>query len=103
MFVYEILSRRAAVVWRAQWLVPLALGIGFVEILESSAHRRVEMGPAQRRNPGRKKRNGRQTVWRPFLISARLGLESRLDAARSALDRSSLDLAAPGAGLAPAR
>jgi hypothetical protein len=37
MFVYEILSGRAAVIWRAQWLLFLALGIGFVEILESSA------------------------------------------------------------------
>jgi hypothetical protein len=27
----------AAVIWRAQWLLLLALGIGFVEILESSA------------------------------------------------------------------
>jgi hypothetical protein len=27
----------AAVILRAQWLLPLALGIGFVEILESSA------------------------------------------------------------------
>jgi hypothetical protein len=26
----------AAVIWRAQWLLLLALGIGFVEILESS-------------------------------------------------------------------
>jgi hypothetical protein len=27
----------AAVIWQAQWLLLLALGIGFVEILESSA------------------------------------------------------------------
>jgi hypothetical protein len=27
----------AAVIWRAQWLLVLAMGIGFVEILESSA------------------------------------------------------------------
>jgi hypothetical protein len=27
----------AAVIWRAKWLLLLALGIGFVEILESSA------------------------------------------------------------------
>ena len=32
-----ILRRRAAVIWRAEWLLLLALGIGFVEILESSA------------------------------------------------------------------
>jgi hypothetical protein len=42
----------AAVIWEAQWLLLLALGIGFVEILESSAliavwksHRRRDAAP----------------------------------------------------------
>src|SRR4051794_7174122 len=51
----------AAVIWWAQWLLLLALGIGFVETLESSAHRRLEVGSSPRRNPARVNKNGRHT------------------------------------------
>ena len=36
VFGLVLLGVAAAVVWQAQWLLLLALGIGFVEILESS-------------------------------------------------------------------
>ena len=36
VFGLVLLSVAAAIVWQAQWLLLLALGIGFVEILESS-------------------------------------------------------------------
>jgi hypothetical protein len=37
VFGLVLIGVGAAVFWRAQWLLLLALGIGFVEILESSA------------------------------------------------------------------
>jgi hypothetical protein len=37
VFGLALIGVGAAVIWRAQWLLLLALGIGFVEILESSA------------------------------------------------------------------
>ena len=37
VFGLVVIGIGAAVIWRAQWLLLLALGIGFVEILESSA------------------------------------------------------------------
>jgi hypothetical protein len=37
VFGLVLIGVGAAVISRAQWLLPLALGIGFVEILESSA------------------------------------------------------------------
>jgi hypothetical protein len=37
VFGLVLIGAGAAVIWRAQWLLLLALGIGFVEILESSA------------------------------------------------------------------
>ena len=37
VFGLVLIGIGAAVIWRAQWLLLLALGIGFVEILESSA------------------------------------------------------------------
>ena len=37
VFGLVLIGVGAAVIWRAQWLLLLALGIGFVEILESSA------------------------------------------------------------------
>src|SRR5688500_380919 len=42
-------------------------------------------------------------VWRSSVIDAGSGAESGLEVAGAALDGSALDLAAPGAGLAPAR
>jgi hypothetical protein len=36
VFGLVLIGVGAAVIWRAQWLLLLALGIGFVEILESS-------------------------------------------------------------------
>ena len=37
VFGLVLIGVGAAVIWQAQWLLLLALGIGFVEILESSA------------------------------------------------------------------
>ena len=37
VFGLVLIGIGAAVIWRAQWLLLLALGIGFVEIVESSA------------------------------------------------------------------
>ena len=37
VFGLVLISVGVAVIWQAQWLLLLALGIGFVEILESSA------------------------------------------------------------------
>jgi len=37
VFGLALMGVGAAVIWQAQWLLLLALGIGFVEILESSA------------------------------------------------------------------
>jgi hypothetical protein len=37
VFGLVLIGAGAAVIWRAEWLLLLALGIGFVEILESSA------------------------------------------------------------------
>ena len=37
VFGLVLIGVGAAAIWRAQWLLLLALGIGFVEILESSA------------------------------------------------------------------
>ena len=37
VFGLVLIGVAAAIVWQAQWLLLLALGIGFVEILESSA------------------------------------------------------------------
>ena len=37
VFGLVVIGVGAAVIWQAQWLLLLALGIGFVEILESSA------------------------------------------------------------------
>jgi hypothetical protein len=37
VFGLVLIGAGAAVIWQAQWLLLLALGIGFVEILESSA------------------------------------------------------------------
>jgi hypothetical protein len=37
VFGLVLIGVGTAVIWRAQWLLLLALGIGFVEILESSA------------------------------------------------------------------
>jgi hypothetical protein len=37
VFGLVLIGVGAAVIWRAQWLLLMALGIGFVEILESSA------------------------------------------------------------------
>jgi hypothetical protein len=37
VFGLVLIGVSTAVIWRAQWLLLLALGIGFVEILESSA------------------------------------------------------------------
>jgi len=37
VFGLVLIGIGASVIWRAQWLLLLALGIGFVEILESSA------------------------------------------------------------------
>jgi len=36
VFGLVLIGAGAAVIWRAEWLLLLALGIGFVEILESS-------------------------------------------------------------------
>src|SRR5829696_6376746 len=59
------------------------------------AHRRLEVGPSPRHDHARINGYDRQTVWRSSLISARLRLDSRLEAARAALDRSALNLATP--------
>jgi hypothetical protein len=37
VFGLVLIGVGAAVIWQARWLLLLALGIGFVEILESSA------------------------------------------------------------------
>ena len=66
VFGLVLIGVGAAVIWQAQWLLLLALGIGFVEILESStliavwksnhrrdAARRAQTGTTARQSGGR--------------------------------------------------
>src|SRR5688500_11128370 len=48
VFGLVLIGVGAAVIWQAQWLLLLALGIGFVEILESSALIAVWKGSRRR-------------------------------------------------------
>ena len=65
----------AAMIWRAQWLLLLALGIGFVEILESSNSSPSGSEPSPGRDPANVSIEGddRQTVCRSSLDSSSTG------------------------------
>jgi len=64
VFGLVLIGVGAAVIWRAQWLLLLALGIGFVEILESSTLIAVWRWSSGRRTTGDKgvRVSGRTTL-----------------------------------------